>query len=106
MNVNLIGSQINNEVVDLKKENGILNRFCGEINGVYKGILELMSRFGYVSIREVMYGYNLSLHKAFNRIFLKKIGLIGKFLSLWVLKYFYCLTKMGPPERFEHGRIT
>jgi len=65
-------------------------------SSVYRGILELVSRFGYISIREVQYGYDLSLQPAINRLFyLEKAGLIQKFPSYTIPDQFYCLTSFG-----------
>jgi hypothetical protein len=64
--------------------------------GVYRGVLGLMSRFGYVSVREVMYGFQLNLDSALHRLsYLEKIKLIQWFPSLTIPVTFYCLTSQG-----------
>lgn len=65
-------------------------------SGVYRGVLELVSRFGYVSVREVMYGFKLSLGSALHRLaYLEKIKLVQWFPSLTIPVTFYCLTPQG-----------
>lgn len=75
-------------------------------SGVYRGILELLARFGYVSVREVMYGWDLDLFTASNRLkYLKKAGLIKDFPSTILPSHFYCLTSKGR-EAIRHFVIS
>src|SRR5258708_4727034 len=63
---------------------------------VYRGVLELMGRFGYVSLEEVMYGFGLNFREAFDRLnYLEKSGFIRRFESFTVPRWFYCLTALG-----------
>jgi hypothetical protein len=63
---------------------------------VYRGILELMGRFGYVSKEEVMYGFELSEQDSRNRLnYLVRQELVRPFPSLAMPQYFYCLTNEG-----------
>jgi hypothetical protein len=74
----------------------ILSKSWHKHIGVYRGILELLARFGYVSVREVMYGFQLSLTSALHRLsYLEKINLIHWFPSHTVPVTFYCLTNKG-----------
>ena len=64
--------------------------------GVYKGILEVMSKFGYFSSDDVMAGFGLRRKEALERIrYLVEEGLIKGFPSLSTPKNFYCLTGTG-----------
>src|SRR5882672_2891147 len=63
---------------------------------VYRGIMKLLARFGYLSIQEVMYGFDLTIQTAINRLFyLKKAGFIQTFKSQTLPPEFYCLTRLG-----------
>ena len=63
---------------------------------VYAGILELMARFGYVSLDEVMYGFGLSVQYARNRLsYLVRQELVSSFSSHVNPQRFYCLTRDG-----------
>jgi hypothetical protein len=63
---------------------------------IYRGVLELLARFGYVSIRELMYGWGLEVIPAADRLkYLRRTGLITRFPSLTVPTSFYCLTPKG-----------
>lgn len=46
------------------KKTIIFNEELLESGSVYRGILELIARFGYVSMEEVMYGFDLPESKA------------------------------------------
>jgi len=73
-------------------------------SGVYRGILELLSRFGYLSIQEVMYGFQLRTQEAINRLFyLEKSGFIGRFPSLASPDFFFCLTPLGRQAVTTYG---
>ena len=74
----------------------ILSQGRHKHSGVYREIMGLMSRFGYVSVREVMYGFQLNLGSALHRLsYLEKIKLIQWFPSLTIPVTFYCLTPQG-----------
>jgi hypothetical protein len=63
---------------------------------IYRGIMELLARFGYVSIREVEYGFRLSLTKAVDRLhYLETQGFIQRFPSHTIPPSFFCLTSSG-----------
>jgi len=63
---------------------------------VYRGIMELLARFGYLSIQEVKYGFDLTIQTAINRLFyLKRSGYIQTFKSQTLPPEFYCLTRQG-----------
>lgn len=69
---------------------------AGKHVDIYRGIVELCSRFGYVSIREVMYGFDLPIRKAINRLtYLNRRGIVRKFDSFTMPEQFYCLTPVG-----------
>jgi len=69
------------------------------INGnsrVYRGIMELLGRFGYLSLEEVIFGYDFGFREVYDRLnYLEKAGLIQKFPSLTLPRQFYCLTVLG-----------
>lgn len=67
-----------------------------EYGSVYRGILELMGRFGYLSPEEVMYGFSLSEQEARDRLkYLIRQEFVKSFESLVDPRTFYCLTKEG-----------
>lgn len=70
---------------------------AGNRNSVaYRGIMALLARFGYCSIREIMYDLELSMQVAINRLwYLEKGGLIKGFPSQTVPTEFYSLTADG-----------
>ncbi len=83
-------------LVKEEKKRIILGDGHMEYGSVYRGILELMGRFGYVSMDEVVYGYELSEQEARDRLkYLVRQGLIEPFSSLASPQYFYCLTNEG-----------
>ena len=70
---------------------------------VYRGILELLSRFGYISIQEVMYGFQLPIQEAINRLYyLEKSQFIQRFPSLASPDSFYYLTLLGRQAVMTH----
>ena len=74
----------------------ILSKDGHRSSGLYRKIVELLARFGYASIREVMYGWSLNLTSAVDRLrYLEKAGLIGRFPSHTVPASFFCLTPVG-----------
>ncbi len=62
----------------------------------YRGILEMVSRFGFISIEEVIYGFGLPFQKAKDRLkYLVTVGLLERFESLTTPKTFFCLSSLG-----------
>ena len=62
----------------------------------YRGILKLLGQFGYVSIEEVMYGFELPLQEAINRLsYLERAKFIVRFASKVKPESFFCLTPLG-----------
>ena len=83
-------------LVKEEKKRRILADSHIEHGSVYREILELMGRFGYVSKEEVMYGFELSEQDARNRLnYLVRQELIRPFPSLASPQYFYCLKNEG-----------
>lgn len=71
---------------------------------VYRGILEILSRFGFVSIEEVMYGFDLTEQKAKDRLkYLVEVGLLQRFESFTKPRTFFCLSKLGFQMAEAHG---
>src|SRR5664279_4811456 len=67
-----------------------------ECTGVYRRILEMVSRFGFISIEEVMYGFDFPAQKAKDRLkYLTRVGLLERFESFTVPRTFFCLSPMG-----------
>ena len=64
---------------------------------VYRGILELAAKFGYLSIEEVEYQFDCSKKTALNRMdyLVRRAGLLHKFDSKVRPSYFYSLTFFG-----------
>jgi len=74
----------------------ILSKDGHKHSGVYRGMLELLARFGYASTDEVMYGFDLTWQTALNRfVYLEELGLVKKFASDTRPPWFYCLTAGG-----------
>jgi len=83
-------SVIKGKKIIFLKERGIENGL------VYRGILELMGRFGYVSMEEVIYGFDLSEQEARDRLkYLIRQGFIKSFQSFAHPLYFYYLKSSG-----------
>src|SRR5438105_10477508 len=75
------------------KGTAILSKDGHRHSQVYRGVMELLARFGYASIEEVRYGFHLNLQQAFNRLtYLEKAGLIKRFDSRTRPESFFCLT--------------
>ncbi len=82
----------------VREEKGleILTEGACENGAIYRGILELMGRFGYLSFEEVLYGFPLTDREARDRIvYLARQSLIERFNSHTTPQHFYCLTKKG-----------
>jgi hypothetical protein len=80
----------------MEKGQLILSEGFGKNGDVYRGIMELMCRFMYVSIEELKYEFDLSHQQAVNRLFyLEKANLIRRFPSYTWHKHFFCLTPLG-----------
>jgi hypothetical protein len=63
---------------------------------LHRGITELLARFGYASINEIMYGFHLNPTQAVDRLrYLQKQGFIRRFSSHTLPSSFYCLTSLG-----------
>src|SRR5579863_4805861 len=74
----------------------ILSQDSHKHSAVYRGILEMLARFGYCSGQEIMYGFDLDYKRSENRLaYLQKLGLIRGFPSGTVPPKFYCLTTHG-----------
>jgi hypothetical protein len=82
---------------DLMKSFSIFNLESEQKHGgIYRGIMEIIARFGYISIREVMYLFDLPIQKAIDRLaYLYRSELVRKFESGTVPTHFYCLTQQG-----------
>lgn len=62
----------------------------------YRGIVELVSRFGFISIEEVMYRFDFPAQKALDRLkYLTRVGLLERFESFTIPQSFYCLSPLG-----------
>lgn len=76
----------------------------GEKAGLYRSILEMVSRFGFVSVEEVTYGFDLPLQKAKDRLkYLVKVGLLKRFESFTNPKTFFSLTSVGAQMVAAHA---
>ena len=74
----------------------LLSECGGGKPSLYRGIVELVSRFGFISVEEVMYGFDLPAPKAMDRLkYLTKVGLLERFPSFTNHRSFYCLTPFG-----------
>ena len=74
----------------------ILSKDGHKYSNVYRGILEVLARFGYASIKEVMYGFHLNLTQAVDRLrYLEQSGFIQRFPSHILPVSFFCLTPHG-----------
>ena len=74
----------------------ILSKDGHTYSDVYRGILEVLALFGYMSIKEVMYGFRLNLTQAVDRLrYLEQSGFIQRFPSRILPVSFYCLTSKG-----------
>lgn len=86
------------------KEASALAEGRQEYVSVYRDLMELMGRFGYVSKEEAMYGFDLSEQDARNRLnYLVRQNLVRRFRSLAEPKFFYCLTKEGLATLRHHA---
>lgn len=85
---------------DILKDGGQRN------SEVYRGILRLLAQFGYASIEEVMYGFDLALQEAINRLtYLERSGFITRFISHVKPESFFYLTPLGRQAALNY-RIT
>lgn len=83
-------------LVKEKKKRGILWKGGIKHGSIYRGIIELMGRFGYLSMDEVIYGFAVSEQDARDRLkYLVRNGLIKPFPSLASPRVFYCLKNEG-----------
>src|SRR5258708_15789519 len=83
-------------LVEDRKKKVVLMHGGIDHGSVYRGLLELMGRFGYVSPEEVVYGFALSEQEARDRLkYLIRRGFVRPFDSLADPRTFYCLTKEG-----------
>ncbi len=75
----------------------ILSRNSYKNSRVYQGIMELLARFDFLSIEEVMYAFHLPLMQAVHQLdYLEnRCGLIKRFASGSHPKDFFCLTAGG-----------
>lgn len=79
-----------------EKRTSNLSNGSFEKGSINQGILELVARFGYVSLEEVMYGFGLSEKESRNHLYyLVQLGLIQAFPSHTEPRNFYCLDKAG-----------
>jgi hypothetical protein len=91
-------------LVKEEKRVGILTAGLHENGSTYRGILELMGRFGYLSFEEAVYGFDLTDREARDRIvYLARQGLIELFDSHTTPQHFYCLTKNGLAALRSHA---
>ncbi len=80
----------------MEKGQTILVRDLNENTKVYRWILELMSRFGYLSIDEIKYGFGLTPQVAIDRLkYLERAQFIQRFPSLTTPSTFFCLASQG-----------
>jgi len=74
---------------------------------VYRGIMGLMAQFGYISLKEVIYGFDLAEQEARDRLkYLARQELIESFPSHTHPQYFYCLKKDGFEAIHSYGIST
>jgi len=83
-------SELNAKGVAILMQDGHRN------SAIYRGVLEVLARFGYCSSQEIMFGFGLNYKKTENRLaYLNSLGLVKKFASKTVPPSFYCLTESG-----------
>jgi hypothetical protein len=80
---------------EIRNKKILTNRWGGN-SQAYRGILEIMARFGFASAAEAVYGFDLTRKQANKRFaYLESAGLIRRFPSFVLPENFFSLTALG-----------